>query len=435
MNSIDIDTLIRRWIPEDEPGAAAALLQAGQIVHCQGYGLANLEWQQPITPRTVFGLGSLTKPFTSTALMLLKQQGKLHLDEPIQTYLPEYATGEHRVTLRHLLTHTSGIPNFVTSPGFWERHACEAKTIDQVIALFKDLPFDFEPGTKYSYSNSGYVLLGQVLERLTDLPYPEAIRRLIFEPLGMTHSCYLEPEPIIPFRASGYEPTEQGFQHARDATSAVKYAAGGLASTLEDLIRWDAALREERLLDHAAQARMYAPLELADGRRENYGLGWGVGRYRQHDYICHAGGVPGFSSFFGRFPDDDAAIIILSNRAGFDAARLAGQMSQLCFDLPPLKREAVAISPERLSAMIGVYSSVYGTVEIKAEAQTLLYISDEAAYPLLPMSETSFYRADDEETEIHFESVDEQGSYRRIRVIEPFHWLTAERVEGLRSAR
>ncbi|HEU5368357.1 MAG TPA: serine hydrolase domain-containing protein [Ktedonobacterales bacterium] len=225
MSSTEFDTLIRRWIPEDEPGVAVALLQAGQIVHCQGYGLANLEWQQSITPRTVFGLGSLTKPFTSTALMLLEQQGKLHLDAPVQTYLPEYSTGEQRVTLRHLLTHTSGIPNFVTGSGFWERHAYEAKTVEQVIALFKDLPFDFAPGTKYSYSNSGYVLLGQVLEHLTDMPYAEAIRRLIFEPLGMTHSCYLEPEPIIPYRASGYERAEQGFQHARDATSAVKYAA------------------------------------------------------------------------------------------------------------------------------------------------------------------------------------------------------------------
>ncbi|HEY7356681.1 MAG TPA: serine hydrolase domain-containing protein, partial [Ktedonobacterales bacterium] len=334
MSSTEIDALIRRWIPEDEPGAAVALLKAGQIVHCQGYGLANLEWQQPITPRTVFGLGSLTKPFTATTLMLLEQQGKLRLDAPVQTYLPEYATGEQRVSLRHLLTHTSGIPNFVTRPEFWERHAYEAKTVEQVVALFKVLPFDFAPGTKYSYSNSGYVLLGQVLERLTDMPYAEAIRRLIFEPLGMTHSCYLEPEPIIPYRASGYERVNGQFQHARDATSAVKYAAGGLASTLEDLMLWDAALREERLLDHTAQARMYAPLELADGRSENYGLGWGIGRYRQHDYTCHAGGVPpGFSSFFGRFPADDVAIIILSNRAGFDAARLAGKISQLCFDL------------------------------------------------------------------------------------------------------
>jgi len=428
MSNTELDALIYRWIPAHEPGVAIALLKAAQIVHCQGYGLANLEWQQPITPQTVFGLGSTTKPFTATAIMLLEQRGKLRLDEPIQTYLPEYATGEQRVTLRHLLTHTSGIPNFVTRPGFWEQHAHTAKSVEEVIALFKDLPFDFAPGAKYSYSNSGYVLLGLVLERLTDMPYAEAIRQFIFEPLGMTHSYYLEPEPIIPFRASGYQPTSQGYQHERDATPAVKYAAGGLGSTLEDMILWDAALREERLLDHATQACMYAPLQLADGHTENYGLGWGVGRYHQHAYTCHAGGVPGFSAFFGRFPDEAVTIIILSNRAGFDAARLAARMSQLVFDLPPLTRAPVSLDSALLSNMVGAYKSVFGTVEIKEDEQHLLYVTDEATHLLIPMSETSFYLADDEETEIHFENPNEQGSYNRLRVIEPFHWLTAERV-------
>jgi CubicO group peptidase (beta-lactamase class C family) len=428
MSSTELDILIRLWIPEHEPGIAAALLQAGQIIHCQGYGLANLEWQQPITSQTVFGLGSTTKPFTATAIMLLEQQGKLHLDDPVQTYLPEYATGEHRVTLRHLLTHTSGIPNFVTRPGFWEHHAHAAASVDEVIALFQDLPLDFAPGTTYSYSNSGYVLLGRILERLTDLSYAEVIRQFIFEPLGMTHSCYLEPELVIPQRASGYERANGRFQHARDAAPAVKYAAGGLGSTLEDLILWDAALREGRLLDPATQARMEAPLHLADGHRENYGLGWGIGHYRQHRYVCHAGGVPGFSAFFGRFPEEAVTIILLSNRAGFDAARLAARISQLVFELPPLRRVPAALDPALFSKMIGTYSSVYGTVEIKAEEQALLYVTEETTRPLVPLNETGFYQADDEETEIHFERPNEHGSYGRIRVLEPFHWLTAERV-------
>ena len=329
MNSIELDTLIRRWIPEDEPGVAVAVLKEGQPLHCQGYGLANLEWQQPITPQTIFGLGSTTKPFTATAIMLLEQQGKLHLDTPIQTYLPEYPTGEHRVTLRHLLTHTSGIPNFVTQPGFWEQQAQMATSVDTVVALFKDLPFDFEPGMKYSYSNSGYILLGLVLEHLTDVSYAEVIRQFIFAPLGMTHSCYLEPEPITPLRASGYERKNGTFVHAPVISSAVKNAAGGLGSSLEDLAMWDASLREARLLDHATQARMAAPLHLADGRTENYGLGWGIGHYRQHEYVCHAGGIPGFSAFFGRFPEEAVTIILLSNRAGFDCAKLASKISQL----------------------------------------------------------------------------------------------------------
>jgi CubicO group peptidase (beta-lactamase class C family) len=428
MSSTAIDTLIRAEIPAYEPGLAVALLKTGQVAHCQGYGLANLEWNQPITSQTIFALGSLTKPFTATALMHLEQQGKLQLDAPIQTYLPEYPQGEHRVTVRHLLTHTSGIPNFVTRPIFWERQAQTAASIEEVIGFFKDLPFDFAPGERYSYSNSGYVLLGSMLERLTGLPYAEIIQQHIFGPLGMAHSYYLEPEPIIPQRASGYLPTDQGFQNAPHVSTVTKYAAGGLGSTLEDLILWDEALRTERLLDVTTQQRMYTPVQLNDGSTENYGLGWAPGHYRQHLYICHAGGIPGFSVFFGRFPAEDVTIILLSNRGGYDCARLASKITQLVFDLPPLARTPAALDAALVGKMVGVYSSVHGTVEIQQEEQWLLFLRDKVSHPLTPMSQTSFYLADDEETEIHFEQPVEQGVYGRIRMTEPFFWWTAERV-------
>ncbi len=222
------DALLHTSIGSHEPGVAVALLKENSIVHCQGYGLANLEWEQPVTPHTVFGLGSLTKPFTATAIMLLEKQGKLGLDHPIQQYLPDYPTLSPYRDARHLLTHTSGIPNFVTQPEFWDKHAHVKNSADEIIALFKDLPFDFVPGTRYSYSNSGYVLLGHILEKLLDMSYAEVIQQLIFDPLGMTHSYYLSPEPIILFRASGYTHTEQGYQHARFLTAAAKHAAGGL---------------------------------------------------------------------------------------------------------------------------------------------------------------------------------------------------------------
>jgi CubicO group peptidase (beta-lactamase class C family) len=432
MINTEIDALLRSQIDPHEPGVAVALLKENHIVHCQGYGLANLEWKQPVTPHTVFGLGSLTKPFTATAMMLLEKQGKLHLDDPIQTYLPNYPISRHTVTLMHLLTHTSGIPNFVTQPEFWEKHAAVKTSADAVIELFKALPFDFEPGTKYSYSNSGYVLLGRILERLLDMSYAEVIQQLIFDPLGMMHSYYLSPEPILPSRASGYRHTEQGYQHARFLTAAVTYAAGGLGSTLEDLLLWDAALREERLLNRITQDRMYTPVQLVDGTKENYGLGWGIGQYRQRHFLCHAGGAPGFSAFFGCFPEESVTIIILSNREGFDASGLARQMSHLVLDLPSPVRTSVPYSPEMKRNVIGTYSGVYGTVEVKEEEQTL-YLDGWSKYALVPTSETSFYRADDEDTEVHFERPNEQGNSTRLRVIQPFFWFTAERRVGERA--
>jgi CubicO group peptidase (beta-lactamase class C family) len=426
--STKLDTLFQVPGLSKGPGVAVAIIKERQIVYCRGYGLANLEWEQPITPRTVFGLGSTTKPFTATAIMLLERQGKLHLDDSIQTYLPEYPTHGQHVTLTHLLTHTSGIPNFVTRPGFWEQHAHVERSVDEVIALFKDLPFDFEPGTRYSYSNSGYVLLGHILERLLEMSYADVIQQLIFDPLGMTHSSYLSPEPIIPYRASGYIRTKEGYQHARFTTPAVKHAAGGLGSTLEDMILWDTALREERLLDHTMQERMYRPVRLADGRTENYGLGWEIGQYRQHHYICHAGGIPGFSAFFGRFPDDEVTIILLSNRGDFDAARLAREISHLVLDLPALVRTPVSLGPKTLQKMPGTYRSVFGTVEVSEEEQTL-YFHRAKTHALVPMSETGFYWAEDEDVEVYFENPNEQGVYERIRVIQPFFWFTAERAE------
>lgn len=427
-----IDALLHTSIGSHEPGVAVALLKENSIVHCQGYGLANLEWEQPVTPHTIFGLGSLTKPFTATAIMLLEKQGKLGLDHPIQQYLPDCPRSHHAVTLRHLLTHTSGIPNFVTQPEFWDKHAHVKNSVDEVIALFKDLPFDFVPGTRYSYSNSGYILLGRILEKLLDMSYAEVIQQLIFDPLGMAHSYYLSPEPVILFRASGYAHTEQGYQHARFLTAAAKHAAGGLGSTLEDLLLWDAALREERLLDRQTQNRMCVPVQLATGDRENYGLGWGIGHYRHHPFICHAGGIPGFSSFFGRFLEDGITIIILSNREGFDAGELARQISHLVLDLPAPLRTPISCSPEMMRKVIGTYSSVYRTVEVKEE-EGILYLEGWSKYVLVPLSETSFYRADDEDTEVHFEKLDEQGNATRLRVTQPFFWFTAERGTGERA--
>jgi CubicO group peptidase (beta-lactamase class C family) len=428
MISAQLDTLFHTQERTIRPGIAVAIIREGQITYCQGHGLANMEWEQPVTPHTVFGLGSTTKPFTATAIMLLEQQGKLCLDDTIQTYLPEYPTQEHRVTLRHLLTHTSGIPNFVTQPDFREQHAHTKNSVAEVIALFKDLPFDFAPGTRYSYSNSGYVLLGHILERLLDMSYSEVIQRLIFHPLGMTHSYYLTPEAIIPHRASGYIRTEQGYQHARFITPAVKHAAGGLASTLEDMILWDSALREERLLDHTTQARMYSPVCLVDGRTENYGFGWEIGHYRQHHYVCHAGGIPGYSAFFGRFPDDELTIILLSNRHALDVSALARKIAQIVLDLPPLARTPVALHLQTYRKMVGTYKNVFGMLEVKEEEQKLR-LHWGKTHTLVPMSETSFYFAEDEDVEVHFEHPNGQGIYERIRIARPFFWCTAEKTE------
>jgi CubicO group peptidase (beta-lactamase class C family) len=181
--------IIEQQITASGPGAAVAVIRSGELIHIAGYGTANIEWRQPVSPDTVFGLGSTSKPFTATAIMLLERDGLLKITEPLTTYLPDYDTHGVNITLTHLLTHTSGIPNFVTRPGFWQRVAPLEHDQSQLRALFEPLDLDFEPGERYSYSNSGYCLLGMLIERVSGTPYGEFVRQRIFAPLGMDEPC------------------------------------------------------------------------------------------------------------------------------------------------------------------------------------------------------------------------------------------------------
>ena len=270
MASSVIDEIIQRPVPADGPGVAVAVIRNGETIYKSGYGFANLEWREPLGPETIFGLGSVTKPFTAQAVLLLEQQSKLRLDDEITRYLPDAPTHGREITIAHLLTHTSGIANFVTQPGFWPNIAREERTPTEVTALFAGLALDFEPGDDYSYSNSAYVLLGRLIETLSGMPYGEFIEWVIFAPLGMTHSRYMDDQRIIPQRAARYLREEAGWVHAPYFSASVTYAAGGLGATLDDLILWDQALREGTLISHEVDARMRTPVRLNDGRENGH---------------------------------------------------------------------------------------------------------------------------------------------------------------------
>ena len=356
MINADIDSLVESQIDTPGPGVAVAVVKDGTLLHCHGYGEANLEWEQAIAPDTVFSLASLTKPFTAQAILLLEKQGKLRIDAPIATYLPDYPLRGQDITLAHLLTHTSGVKNYFALEGVFERGLSKFDwPLDELISLFQEVPLDFEPGTQYRYSNSGYCLLGKIIETVSGMSYETFIRTAIFQPLGMHHSYNLSYDAIIPHRATGYQKTEQGYQHAAYLSMSLGFAAGSLGSTLEDLIRWDAALREQRLLDYAAQERQYTPVRLANGRRENYGFGWEIGKYRNHRVVNHLGLLPGFTTFMSRFLDDAFTMIILSNRDGFDVITLVQQLSAALAGIPPLARQPITLDTDALGKVIGTY--------------------------------------------------------------------------------
>lgn len=422
MRHDEIDAIARERLGAREPGAAVAVIRGGALIHSQGYGMAQLEWGEAITPDTVFGLGSLTKPFTATAILSLRGEGKLDLDDPITAYLPDYDTHGQAITIRRLLTHTSGIPNFVTLPGFWTSDIAHDHSHAEIRARFEGLPLQFAPGERYSYNNSAYCLLGMVIETLSGMSYGAFIRERIFEPLGMRDSYYLEPQSVIPRRAEGYAATDHGYTRARYMSTTLHYAAGALASTVEDLSRWDLALRDGRLLDHQTQAEMTTPTQLSSGRTVGYGMGWGLRGYRGRRVVGHAGGVPGYSSFYGRFPDDDLSIIVLSNRALFNAAGLAEPIAALLLDLPTPHREPVTLPAEALGRMTGRYTSVIGDAMEITLRDGALHASGELTCDLIPLSATSFVCANDPDKQVHFADEGPDG-FERVTVTVPFYWF------------
>jgi CubicO group peptidase (beta-lactamase class C family) len=429
-----IDELVQPHVAVGGPGMAVGVVKDGVVIHRRGYGLAHLEWECPIAPDTVFNLASLTKPFTAQAIMLLAEDGKLHIDDPAVIYLPEYLAEAPAITVRHLLTHTSGIPNYVTLPEVWPIYARQPLAPAEIVALVRDLPLDFAPGDRYCYSNTGYCLLGMLIEKLADMPYGAFLRERLFAPLGMAQSGDVRNEAIIPRRAAGYERDDTGWQHIPLFDMHTTFASGSLGSTLDDLIRWDAALRAGQIIGPALHAQMTEPLRLNDGRREGYGLGWALSAYRGQHVAHHAGGVPGFSTFFGRFAEADCTIIILSNIALFKAAALVRQIADLLLALPPPAHQPATLDAAMCRAVAGTYAdSVYARFVISEEGERLFLQGANLAGELLPIAadapdEVAFALAGDPDITVRYGGRGDAG-WRWLTVTRPLFWTTAYRVE------
>jgi CubicO group peptidase (beta-lactamase class C family) len=410
----EIDQIVHQEIDLQGPGVALAVVKNGELVHSQSYGLANLEWDCPIQPHTVFQLASITKQFTATAIMLLEQQGKLHLADSITTYLPNYPTHDRTITITHLLNHTSGIKSYTGLESFVSELARKAMSPNDLLAYFQDLPLEFEPGTRFLYNNSGYHLLGLIIEKVAGMSYEEFIQQNIFQPLGMNHSYYMHNKAVIPQRASGYDKTPQGYQQADFLNMLIPYAAGSLGSTVEDLVRWDAGLHTEQLLDKATQERMYTPVQLADGSAEPYGFGFGIHDYKGHRLIHHGGGIFGFHTFIARFVDDKAMIAILANNPAIDVEKITRKIANHIFEIPTVTHTPITLSTAILDKMVGTYLiEASFPVEIVREENALALHSSLFTYNLLPSSQTTYYASQDEEIEVHF-SDEQDGVYNTL---------------------
>lgn len=431
-----LDALMAERVAPHGPGLAVAVIRGGKVVYQRCRGLASLEWSQPVAPDTVFALASLTKPFTAQCILLLEDANKLHLSDSVASYLPDIPWLDPQITIAHLLTHTSGVANYVRQPGFWPEVARRDHTTAELAAYIGSFPRDFAPGENYSYSNSGYALLGMLIETVTGTPYGDYVREAIFMPLGMRHSRYLSDAEAVPRRAVGYERQvessasgshELQYERAPFLSHTVVYASGALGSTLNDLIRWDAALREGQFLPEGVDARMTTRLMLNDGRRLGYGLGWGLSTYRGHAVAHHAGGVPGFSTLYVRFLKDDFSVIILSNLGGFDAGALAAAIANHALNLPAPEWQATVATLEELDAAVGIYTNYNGDrLEIVRLGERLALRGGDAGM-LTPIGKDIFALTEAPDTSVRFEARNSDGGFTRAVVAKPFYWYVVER--------
>lgn len=309
------------------PGAALVIVRGGQTVKTAAYGMANLEWRAPATPETVFEIGSVTKQFTAAAILLLAQEGKLAVDDKISRHLKDTPESWSRISIRHLLTHTSGLTNYTGLGGFEvTRHLTQAQFISQIAAH----PLDFPPGEKWSYCNTGYNLLGYIIENVSGKSYGDFLEQNLFAPLGMSATTQRDPRALLPLRASGYETNRAGQLINRNSDVTDVYSAGALVSTVGNLAKWNAALETDKILTAASRAQMWTPVKLNDGTTHAYGFGWFLEPWQGHANIGHSGSTSGFSASLQRFPETGLTVILLTNSDEFDVAtKLAREIAGL----------------------------------------------------------------------------------------------------------
>jgi CubicO group peptidase (beta-lactamase class C family) len=343
--------------PADSPGAAAILVRNGEVVHRGAVGMAELELGVPLSADHVFRLGSITKQFTAAAIMLLEERGRLSVGDEITKHLPDYPTHGHAVTIEHLLTHTSGIFNYTNIPGYMMGAEIRADvSTDELIDVFDELEMDFAPRERWSYSNSGYVLLGAIIEKVSGQSYADFVQENIFDPLEMRHSHYGGSQ-VIPGRAQGYAGTDGEFSNAPFLSMTQPHAGGSLLSTVDDLARWNAGLFGGDLLTPESVERMTTDYVLSDGETTGYGYGLAVGTVRGERSISHSGGIHGFSTYAAWLPESEVYVAVLSNHPqnAVGPGYVARQMLAEAIGKPFPQRNPIEIAAEKLADFVGVY--------------------------------------------------------------------------------
>jgi CubicO group peptidase (beta-lactamase class C family) len=388
-DSTRFDQIAQSYVNAKQFMGSVLVARGDEILFSKSYGSANLEWNIPNTPTTKFRIGSITKQFTAAAILLLEERGKLNVNDPVKKYMPDAPAAWDKITLFNVLTHTAGMPNFTSFPEYAEKSVLPM-TPEKIIATFKDKPLEFEPGSKFSYSNSDYILLGYLIEKLSGESYEKFLQENIFTPLAMKDSGYDSNTAIIDHRASGYAPSPTGPVNAGYVHMSVPYGAGALYSTTLDLLKWEQGLFGGTVLKPASLTKMTTPF------KEDYGFGIISRTTEGHKNFWHNGGIQGFNASLAYYPDTKITLAVLSNLNGNApdtmlpqlAAVAHGQAVQLTSE-----RKEITLPKETLAAYVGTYEMAPRiNMMITLEGTQLIsQLSGQGKVPLFAEAENKFF--------------------------------------------
>lgn len=439
--SVRIDSLLSKAFAPGEPGIAVIAVERGNTVFRKGYGIANLELGVPIQPEAVFRIGSVTKTFTAMAVMILVERGMVSLDSEISQYLPDYPTQGEKITVRRLLTHTAGIRDLFRTDEYNQlmREDCfrlinDEVELSELVNTFKDYELEFVPGEQYRYSNSGYFLLGRIIEVVSGKSYAEFLKENIFDPLGMRDTHFYDNINIIPNRALDYLQDDGRFiNNPYESLSGILvHAAGGLMSAVDDIARFDAGLYANKLVTRATLESMYAPGVLNSGDTIQYGLGWELRQMKGHRIVMHGGDVYGYSAIMLRVPESRILVAILGNDERVHSIYLeyfAKKIAAILLGDPFPDWQTITLSPDQLAKYVGSYKIKDGDVRKVIIEGSRIYTqrNDRPRLETFPTADGVFFY----DRLLNYMTFDEDETGRVFRMV--MHYDNGKDVEALRE--
>ncbi|MEA1876804.1 MAG: serine hydrolase [Bacteroidota bacterium] len=387
-----LDSTILNSFDQNGPGVTVLIKHKGEVIYHKGFGMANVEQNVKMDAGHVFRIGSITKQFTACAILKLAEEGKLSLADDLQKYLPDYPTQGQVITIEHLLTHTSGIKSYTGLQEWTSELQRKDFTPIELIEYFKRDSLDFIPGERFMYNNSGYFILGYIIEKVSGLSYEDFIETRFFKALGMDDSRYDHPEEIIPMRVAGYNRDGSSLQNANYLSMTQPYSAGSLMSTVYDLSKWYEAVFSYQVIKEESLKLAHTAFELNNGKSTGYGYGWFIGNRLDRQTIEHGGGINGSLTKDLYFLEDDLFIAVFSNCTCFPPDPLALKLGARVLDVDTSRKE-IPLTDEQMKRFIGEYELMEGfvlTVTLK-DNQLMIQATGQGISPVFPESEYLFF--------------------------------------------